>query len=271
VDLDTLCPGHETEYIVAEYRIAAFCHAVIYALDVLCINHKDIVVVSAFFLDAGSRLSFCFDRCRPGLDIPDLVDHVLDVGHIKLAFSDRSIECIDGLVRELLHHCGHGLVVELHLPVLQPSAKQLLAVGGLLELGLAQLLPDLVAGLVADHDIQPVLRRFLILAGHNLHDISGLQLLVDPYSLSVDLSTGTSDTEIGMDVECKIKDCRSGRKFPELSGRCEHEDLLRRHFHELVLIVGCHRVPFRAKRVLKCLSDGSQPFVQRRLVAYALV
>ena len=43
MDLDTFCSCHKTEYIIAEYRITAFGHTVVYAFDILCINHKNII------------------------------------------------------------------------------------------------------------------------------------------------------------------------------------------------------------------------------------
>ena len=46
MDLDALCSGHESEYIVSEHRIAAFCHTVIDALDILGVDDHDVVVLN---------------------------------------------------------------------------------------------------------------------------------------------------------------------------------------------------------------------------------
>ena len=74
-----------------------------------------------------------------------------------------------------------------------------------------------------------------------------------------------------MDVKSEIEHCSPCRQLSELSGRSEHEDLLGRHLHELVLIICSHRVTLRAERILQRLPDSRKPFVQCGLMAYSLV
>ena len=62
MDLDALGPGNESEYIVAEHRIAAFCHTIVDALDVLGVDHKYVVIVSAPFLQPAARLLVLLGR-----------------------------------------------------------------------------------------------------------------------------------------------------------------------------------------------------------------
>ena len=86
----------------------------------------------------------------------DLQNHVLDLGHIQLPFSDGSVEGIDGLeFTPFENFCSH-IVGELHLPVLKASAEQFLAVGGLLKFSFTQLLLDLCPGFAGYHNVQPV-------------------------------------------------------------------------------------------------------------------
>ena len=156
MDLDAFCPCHESENIVSVDRIAASCHLVVDSAYVLGIDHKD--VISAGLLTSLYSARLLLVRfLELHFAVLDLGDHILDIGDVKLTLADRRIECIDGLVGEFLHYRRHCLVIQLHLPVLQASCKELLSVRGLLELSLAELLAYLVAGLGADHYAEPVL------------------------------------------------------------------------------------------------------------------
>ena len=146
-----------------------------------------------------------------------LVDHILDIRNIQLTLSDSCVEGVQCLIWQLLHYGGHRLIVNLHLPVLETSSEELLSVGGFLEFSLTEFLTYLVACLCAYDDVEPVLRRLLILTGHNLHYISGLELLVDPHSLAVHLSSCALHSKIGVDVEGEIQYGGPCRKLAEFS------------------------------------------------------
>ena len=83
-------------------------------------------------------------------------NHVLHFRDIQDAFAYGGIEGVDGLVLELLENCSKSLVVKLHLPVLEASAKNLLTVSGFLELGFAKLLAYLGPGFGCHDYVQPV-------------------------------------------------------------------------------------------------------------------
>ena len=43
VNLDAVGPGHESEYVITEYWIAAFGHLVVKPFQVLCVDYENIV------------------------------------------------------------------------------------------------------------------------------------------------------------------------------------------------------------------------------------
>ena len=156
MDLDTLGPGHESEYIIAEHRVAAAGHAVVDALHILGIDDQDIV--ASFLLNQLLWLLLHLGRnslSRLGALLV-LQDPLLHISHIHSAISDGGVESIDGLELLLLDDGSCGLVVELHLPVLEASSEELLAVCGLRKLTLAELLLDLRLGLCSHDECKPV-------------------------------------------------------------------------------------------------------------------
>ena len=118
---------------------------------------------------------------------------------------------------ELLHDDCKCLVVQLHLPVFQPSGQQLLAIRRLLEFSLAELLADFGTCLCSHHEIEPVGRRLLVLSRHDFDDVSCLELFLDRHCFPVDLASGTFDTEVAVDVESEIQHSGILRQFSQLS------------------------------------------------------
>ena len=43
MNLDAVGPGHESEYVITEYWIAAFGHLVVKPFQVLCVDYENIV------------------------------------------------------------------------------------------------------------------------------------------------------------------------------------------------------------------------------------
>ena len=155
MDLDTFCPCHKSEYIIAEYRVAASCHAVVDALDVLCIDDKD--VVAAFLLDEFFRFLVNFGRGLLWLSsLLMFKNPFFHISNINRSIADSCIEGIYGLELLFLDDCCCGLVIEFHLPVLQTTSKQFLSVSSLGELSFAEFLLNLGLGLVGHNKVEPV-------------------------------------------------------------------------------------------------------------------
>ena len=155
MDLDTFSSCHKAEYIVAEHRVAAACHAIVDAFNILRIDDED--VVAAFFLD--QLLRFLLHLRLRSLRLSALLifeDPFFDVCNVNGSVTDSCVEGIDGLELLLLDDSCSSLVVELHLPVLQAASKQFLSVCCLGKFAFSKLLLDLCPGLVGHDEVQPV-------------------------------------------------------------------------------------------------------------------
>ena len=212
--LDAFSACHETEDVISEHRVAAFCHPVVYSLDVSCVDDQNVIV--SLLVDDALDLLFRFAGSR-NYTLPDLLNHVLYVSDIQLTLSDSCIECIYGLELQFLEHCRHDFILKLHLPVLETASEQFLAVCSFLEFSLTEFLAYLVPGLVGDDKVEPVRRWLLILAGHYFYDISGLQDFCNPDCLAVHTATRALDSQICVYVECKVQYRRSGSQLPQFS------------------------------------------------------
>ena len=71
-----------------------------------------------------------------------------------------------------------------------------------------------------------------------------------------------------MDVKGEVKDRGPGRKFPQFSGRGEHEDFPGRRFRQFIMVIG---ILLAVVRMFKDVADGHEPFVQSGLMLDALV
>ena len=264
VDLDALGARHEPEHVVAEDRVAALGHLVFQSLDILGVDHQD-VVGSHAGIALRRRLRHFFHSLYRALLLRGLLllDEGLDVVDVHLLAGDGRHEREDGRILAGLEELHHPIVRELELPVAQAALQELAAVrGGLALLGV-QLLLDLGAGLGRDHPAQPVAVGPLVLAGQDLHHVAGLELLADGDGLAVHASAGAMAAQAGMDVEGEVQHGGAGRQDAQLARRGEDEDLPRRRRGEVLRR--------SLERMLQRVADRLQPAVDGRLVADALV
>ena len=123
MNLDTFSSCHESEHVISEHRIAASCHPVVYSADILRVDYKD-VVIAFIRLDSGLYL-IVLNRCF-SLLVGDFIHEGLDISNIECALANSRVEGIQCLELIFLEQCCHCLIIHLHLPVLQPSAENLL-------------------------------------------------------------------------------------------------------------------------------------------------
>ena len=142
VNLYSARHGDKSEHVVAIDRVAAFRQREVYALEVL-VYHEDVVRPVGQLL-IGTLICELLSRACGGGGIQSehevahlhiFVHHAVDV---KPLVGNGFIEVADNLVAHLLCHIGYHSLLEIYLPVLQPSLQQFLCYEYLLCLALLQ-------------------------------------------------------------------------------------------------------------------------------------
>ena len=133
MDLDAVVPCHEAEHVVAIDRVAAFCHLVVEALEILCVDDDVVLACTSVFPCVLEPFrSCCLGAFRSlgiglGHHLVMVDDIILDDIDVQASVPDCGVESVQrGEVVFLVELCHH-VVRELQLPVLQPSVQQLLA------------------------------------------------------------------------------------------------------------------------------------------------
>lgn len=167
-----------------------------------------IAVVKKFELFSATAFAFSF--AVGILDELILCDHVI---HIDDFIGNRLVEIGDSSVAHLLDGAHQIALFQFYLAVFAPALQKFLAEFGRTVGALVERLFDLVAGLGCHHKTEPVLLGDLSGSSGYLHGVAGMELVVQLAVAPVDFASYAGAAKFGMDVESKVKHCRTEMKM----------------------------------------------------------
>src|ERR1019366_6817957 len=85
---------------------------------------------------------------------------------------------------------------------------------------------DLIAGLVAATDAQPVERGRSILGSNDFHDVGVLQFIVEGHHFAIDLSAYATMADLGMHSVGKVDGYRARRQIDDVTAGGKNENLV---------------------------------------------
>ena len=232
MDLHNSVGRYEAEHFVAVDGAAAFRKLIAESFYRFLADGQHVACRFLVFADelevfgcGALGLVFRSSRHLVGVDKPSCVHFA--VGYV----GEKLVDVFIAFLLDELHHCGF---IDLYLAVFRTPHQFLLAQFGTGLKLLMEFLADLVTALRAHHYVHPVGFRRLGCRGEDLDGVTALDHMAYLAVAPVDDRSRTVRTYVGVDIEGKVKHCRSCRQLEEVALRREGIHLLGVDVHAYV-------------------------------------